>query len=767
MPTSKIGENISRKAGVVIIVILAVTAFFGYSMSQIEFGIEEDSFNPQTDIYQTLQEVNQAFGSEGSMTQVVVRSIDGSNILSRDAMLEILEFQIELENNEKVKATLANGGEGAVSGPPDMVYAILLMLNGTEMIGANLLLANSSMTPGQFQFAELLAQNINAQVDSLVLIMDSTDPAVTANIRQAALDLYSLTPSLAAMASEESTEGDTPSSNPLFDNLAVVSSTPTMPGLKGNATDILVRQFELVEMMADSTGGSGGVDPLSTLMPVLLEPGQSRENRTFALGGTLAMMDMTYEILQGPFNSAISMTQLSGGILAYAMAGDWDNVTLYNSMLGASAGANSTRLMTETMMLDSLNNSMASLLFHINSTSGSTDVLGAVNHTMENTTTVLSFSAAYPTLHQQMAEYNQTLGFIKMQIMMGEYGNLSVLAQMTGGLIPSVMTAMGNTYVAGSSFSQIASDSMVLGTANNTLDNITAASNLFNRCNETAGSFGGMTFMISIFRPIVQNLYDIYNSVAPEPFVEAATSFFAMLGGETEGDDAENLQMDPAILSPLKDAIAGYRDIQWSGAGASITGAGDYLLLSQMMPLSFPDMPGGDGGANGLPGENGDEEIPLRAQQRQWLENITDQEIRHGLLQASEYQNHELRDLGNWTYLTYVSSASEALGAGQNVSAASERLMSIMQEYNSTTEYGWTNATSIAHYAQTMGGVGVMLEETGGQLSGMARLFLRLPDLGDQLGQITSQFPALLSKDFSYSTGTAQGGMIIIRQSAE
>ncbi|MCK4718375.1 MAG: MMPL family transporter, partial [Thermoplasmata archaeon] len=188
MAASKIGDVIARRAKVVVIIVLVLTILFGASASQMQFETEENSFNPDNEVARTQGKISDDFGSEGIITQAVAIS-NNDNILSRNALLDVLSYEWELENRMVISETLLETPMGSIMGPPDLVFFLMGMLSGAEQSTMALTAANTSIAPGSFTQLATLVEGIEQQIIQLESVMNST---ATQTVKQEAQDNFSL-----------------------------------------------------------------------------------------------------------------------------------------------------------------------------------------------------------------------------------------------------------------------------------------------------------------------------------------------------------------------------------------------------------------------------------------------------------------------------------------------------------------------------------------------------------------------------------------------
>lgn len=108
-PTDRYAAWFERHSGIVVIALLLATAFVGAGIVVADADLEISQFEVDSAEQRADDEIRSNFGTDDrSYTQVVVRADDPSaDTVSKESLLETLEFQRELRQNETVNATLA------------------------------------------------------------------------------------------------------------------------------------------------------------------------------------------------------------------------------------------------------------------------------------------------------------------------------------------------------------------------------------------------------------------------------------------------------------------------------------------------------------------------------------------------------------------------------------------------------------------------------------------------------------------------------------
>ncbi|QFU81331.1 MMPL family transporter [Natronorubrum aibiense] len=137
---NRLADVITAHARVVIVVLLLTTALVGAGMPMVDDDSSLDQFESDSPEAEALEDANERFAAEGEENTTAVQLIyRGDNALTKESLIDSLEFQQEIHANESINATLVEND--SITGVENLV-AITAITNeqvaGLEERGAEL-----------------------------------------------------------------------------------------------------------------------------------------------------------------------------------------------------------------------------------------------------------------------------------------------------------------------------------------------------------------------------------------------------------------------------------------------------------------------------------------------------------------------------------------------------------------------------------------------------------------------------------------------------
>ncbi|MEY7852020.1 MMPL family transporter [Natrarchaeobius sp. A-rgal3] len=118
----RIAKFVTSNGRIVLVVLLLTTALVGAGMLMIDDDSSLEQFESDSPEGEAMAEIDDRFGGddeeETTSVQVITRG-DGENVLTRESLLESLEFQAEIRANESIDETLVE--DDAITGVENIV----------------------------------------------------------------------------------------------------------------------------------------------------------------------------------------------------------------------------------------------------------------------------------------------------------------------------------------------------------------------------------------------------------------------------------------------------------------------------------------------------------------------------------------------------------------------------------------------------------------------------------------------------------------------
>ncbi|RQG97794.1 efflux RND transporter permease subunit [Natrarchaeobius chitinivorans] len=121
-PVERISDLVTSHSRIVLVALLLTTALIGTGMSMVDDDSSLEQFESDSPEGDAMEEIDERFGvddEEGTTSVQVITRGDGENVLTRESLLESLEFQEEIRANESVNETLVE--DDAITGVENVV----------------------------------------------------------------------------------------------------------------------------------------------------------------------------------------------------------------------------------------------------------------------------------------------------------------------------------------------------------------------------------------------------------------------------------------------------------------------------------------------------------------------------------------------------------------------------------------------------------------------------------------------------------------------
>ncbi len=160
MDMRALGRIVSKRPVAVLIVILIITAIFGYYASQMKMSADLRTFLPEDEMVQALTKINDEFGSTDIMEVVFV----SNNAVSKDTLQDMLEVKKALLENEKIVKNLntPDSPENSVMSPADIIILGNITLSFQDDMEKNLKNVSSTLQKMNLTPMESLLNEMNA-----------------------------------------------------------------------------------------------------------------------------------------------------------------------------------------------------------------------------------------------------------------------------------------------------------------------------------------------------------------------------------------------------------------------------------------------------------------------------------------------------------------------------------------------------------------------------------------------------------------------------
>ncbi|MFP4050213.1 MAG: efflux RND transporter permease subunit [Thermoplasmata archaeon] len=91
----------------IIVIIVLITLVMGYFASNMSMETEEESFNPESNKAEWLDDIQSEFGTTGEAVQIAFAANDG-DVFTKEVLMDMLNTKIKLMENEEVNKTLSS-----------------------------------------------------------------------------------------------------------------------------------------------------------------------------------------------------------------------------------------------------------------------------------------------------------------------------------------------------------------------------------------------------------------------------------------------------------------------------------------------------------------------------------------------------------------------------------------------------------------------------------------------------------------------------------
>jgi predicted RND superfamily exporter protein len=366
MAMKAISKTVTTHPKTVIIVVLIITGLLGAAYAQMggEMEAEESTFLPDNELVNAYIEIGDNYTSTTSV-QALVRANDG-DILTQEALLDILRVEEALLNDEDINSTLTSpdNPSESVTSVADIIVLGNMTLEGKrqflEML-SSLIPVLESLSFDEFN---TLLDGINSSVISGLFVLESDASSI---IKDNASTILLNEIELMNLAANLNMSDDGGSSSMEFiGNLTqiLISSSDNM--VKKNATHMVLSQIQLMELMG-STSGDGGeqlaslsalFDPLNSS---LSDPALDYNEKKMAIQGTVNILTMQIEEYADSYLLFTSLDNLLSSANDHVNNGDNDTAAaLINGTVGDPFSGGLTQNITYMNMLnDSLTSNIS------------------------------------------------------------------------------------------------------------------------------------------------------------------------------------------------------------------------------------------------------------------------------------------------------------------------------------------------------------------------------------------------------------------------
>ncbi len=147
MNLESMGRPVANRPGTVVVIILLLTAIFGAFAAQTDFNSSEEDFNPDSEISQASQRVNDYFGPGVRTVQVIARDpneTDEKDVLRQAPLLSVLDLEKAIlepeEGDPDITDTLAPTATvpTGVQSIADLIATGAMTLQGAHMFGVEM-----------------------------------------------------------------------------------------------------------------------------------------------------------------------------------------------------------------------------------------------------------------------------------------------------------------------------------------------------------------------------------------------------------------------------------------------------------------------------------------------------------------------------------------------------------------------------------------------------------------------------------------------------
>lgn len=162
-----LGKIVSRRPVAVLIIILLITAVFGYYASQMKMNASLETFLPEDEMVNASRKIGEEFGSTDIMEIVIA----DNNTVDKESLEDMLKLKQALLNDEKIVENLKTPSypENSVLSPADVIILGSITLSFQEDMKKNLVNVTITLKNMNFTSFEKIFENMN------VILVDYRD----------------------------------------------------------------------------------------------------------------------------------------------------------------------------------------------------------------------------------------------------------------------------------------------------------------------------------------------------------------------------------------------------------------------------------------------------------------------------------------------------------------------------------------------------------------------------------------------------------------
>ncbi len=376
-----LGNVVSKKPLATLIVVLLITAVFGFYASQMQMSADMKTFLPEDEMVEAQLKVSDEFGD----TDIVQIIFVSNNTLSKDALMDMLYVEEALQNDSMILKNLKTPdkpGESIIS-PADIIVMGNITLNFENELIELLNNFSEEMKDAKFTIMLVPIKNMNTVLyDYRDIYENATD------IREDAKDIVLL---LFHMPQGEGNESGMDAVLPLMENITAVLLNSNDFSIKSKVLTILTPPME------NPGGGNESMEnPLFQYFIEDMSSNMSLEDKGisvhhFSLTNdfTYHSLNYTYDNLDYAINGNTQLINALNGVKFYLLSGD--NSTALEIINQTIEGV-STQLSQMEYLLpyyQAYNASLSNFLYDFYNNSLTYEDIRSVR---ENTTSMISIS---------------------------------------------------------------------------------------------------------------------------------------------------------------------------------------------------------------------------------------------------------------------------------------------------------------------------------------------------------------------------------------
>ena len=377
-----LGNIVSKKPLVTLIVILIITAVFGFYASQMQMSADMKTFLPEDEMVNAQLKVSDEFGD----TDIVQIIFVSNNTLDKGSLMDMLNVEWALQNDSTILKNLKtpdNPGESIIS-PADIIVMGNITLNFENELIEILNNFSEEMKDANFSVMIVPIKVMNSVIsDYRDIYENATD------IREDAKDIVLLLFHVPSSGGNESEMGPFLS---IMENVTAVLVNSDDFGIKSKVLTILTPPID------GSLGGNESIEnPLFQYFMMDMRSNMSLQDKGISVHYFSLTNDFTYHSLNYSYdnlNTAINgNTQLINalnGVKMYILSGDNSTaLTIINQTIdGVSTELNNMEHILP--YYQAYNDSLSQFLYDFYNNSITPEDIRSVR---ENTTTMLSLSS--------------------------------------------------------------------------------------------------------------------------------------------------------------------------------------------------------------------------------------------------------------------------------------------------------------------------------------------------------------------------------------